>query len=100
MTHRPNSTPPTIASQSFTDTQYETVEVHVLIGSLEVYKTANVWKNFKKIFDNVTAVEKVTEEGVREKAVYDLQGRKTNGMKRGLNIVRFSDGTTRKVFVK
>ncbi len=31
---------------------------------------------------------------------YDLEGRQTSSPRRGLNIVRMSDGTTRKVFIK
>lgn len=33
-------------------------------------------------------------------AVYDLNGRRLNSLQRGLNIVRYSDGTARKVMVK
>ncbi|MBO4905909.1 MAG: hypothetical protein J5486_02590 [Bacteroidaceae bacterium] len=32
-------------------------------------------------------------------AVYDLSGRRTNGLRRGLNIVRTANGTTRKVII-
>ncbi len=31
---------------------------------------------------------------------YQLNGQKRNGVQRGLNIVRMSDGTTKKVVVK
>jgi hypothetical protein len=32
--------------------------------------------------------------------VYDLSGRRQNAPQRGMNIIRMSDGTTRKVLVK
>lgn len=31
---------------------------------------------------------------------YDLSGRRFSGLQRGLNIIRYSDGTSRKVMVK
>lgn len=32
--------------------------------------------------------------------IYDAQGKKQNSIKKGLNIIRMGDGTTRKVVVK
>ena len=52
---------------------------------------------------NVVALEDAgiegnpTDNAPRVDAVYDIDGRRTDSMKRGLNIVRMSDGTTRKV---
>lgn len=57
-----------------------------------------------KVFieDSTTGVDAVeTETNVAIKAViYDIQGRQTNTMRRGVNIVRMSDGSVRKVLVK
>lgn len=57
-----------------------------------------------KVFieDSTTGVDAVeTETNVATKAViYDIQGRQTNTMRRGVNIVRMSDGSVRKVIVK
>ena len=41
-----------------------------------------------------------TGEGQGEASVYDLQGRKLDSPKRGLNIIRMPDGTTRKVMIQ
>lgn len=38
--------------------------------------------------------------GTTDDAVYDIQGRKLAAPRRGMNIIRMSDGTTRKVMVK
>jgi hypothetical protein len=35
-----------------------------------------------------------------EENVYDIQGRHINKLQRGINILRMSDGTTRKVLIK
>ena len=57
-------------------------------------------QTFKTSFDpdgieNVMASEEVTEV-----ARYDIQGRMISKPQKGINIIRFSDGTTRKVIVK
>ena len=57
-------------------------------------------QTFKTSFDpdgieNVMASEEVTEV-----ARYDIQGRMISKPQKGINIVRYSDGTTRKVIVK
>ena len=39
-------------------------------------------------------------DGVTEVARYDLNGRKLSSSQKGLNIIRYSDGTSRKVMVK
>jgi len=57
-------------------------------GSLTLHKT--------KMED--AAVESINaKSSVTEKARFDAVGRKIGGMKRGLNIIKMSDGTTRKV---
>lgn len=39
-------------------------------------------------------------EPKKEKLVYDLLGRKWNSRRKGLNFIRESDGTIKKIFVK
>ena len=78
---------------------YETATLYVPKQSIDAYKTTDPWSNFV----NVVALEDTGIEGKpmdnapRADAVYDIDGRRTDSMKRGLNIVRMSDGTTRKV---
>ena len=54
-----------------------------------------------------TAIERVeqdeplnVEKQNAAEGIYDLQGRKLNSLQHGLNIIRMSDGTTRKVIVR
>ena len=55
----------------------------------------------KSVNDNVTAIEAVEVDNNAEvKAIYDAAGRESNTAKRGLNIIRMSDGTVRKIMVK
>ena len=78
---------------------YKTATLYVPKQSIDAYKTTDPWSNFV----NVVALEATGIEGTptdnapRVDAVYDIDGRRTDSMKRGLNIVRMSDGTTRKV---
>lgn len=77
----------------------------MLAGSVEAYGATSPWNEFGSIVpltqDDIDAVEDVPEAGRKAEAVcYDLQGRKIAEPQRGINIIRMSDGTTRKVMVK
>ena len=78
---------------------FDTATLYVPKQSIDAYRTTDPWSNFV----NVVALEdtgiegKPTDNAPRVDAVYDIDGRRTDSMKRGLNIVRMSDGTTRKV---
>ena len=78
---------------------FDTATLYVPKQSIDAYKTTDPWSDFV----NVVALEdtgiegKPTDNAPRVDAVYDIDGRRTDSMKRGLNIVRMSDGTTRKV---
>ena len=61
------------------------------------------WNSFTNIkeYDYSTgiAVQQMSKD-VKIVDAYQLNGQKLNGVQRGLNILRMSDGTTRKVVVK
>ena len=46
------------------------------------------------------AIVDVKADDVEETGYYDLQGRKQSAPQKGFNIIRYSDGTSKKVFVK
>ena len=73
------------------------------IGKKAVYEDTPWWLNFTNIeeYDYSTGI--ATQQMSKDAKVvdaYQLNGLKRNGVQRGLNIVRMSDGTTRKVVVK
>ena len=78
---------------------YDTATLYVPKQSIDAYKTTDPWSNFVNVVAlEATGIEgKPTDNAPRVDAVYDIDGRRTDSMKRGLNIVRMSDGTTRKV---
>ena len=74
-------------------------------ASLEAYKTTRPWSGFGTIVglteDEIDAVEDIRTAGEdTEVARYDLQGHRIGKSQNGINIIRMSDGTTRKVLVK
>ena len=83
----------------FQGTPIDQATLYVPEASLEAYKTTSDWNRFGTILPITstginynTANKEVTID-----AVYDLDGKRSNGTSRGLNIIRMSDGTTRKV---
>ena len=83
----------------FVFTPIDQATLYVMEASLDAYQTTSPWSGFGTIqpitstgINYNTANKEVTID-----AVYDLDGKRSNGTSRGLNIIRMSDGTTRKV---
>lgn len=71
-------------------------------SALEQYKTTYLWRSFKNIvaLTDEDAIVEVEVKNITDSGYYDLNGRKLNKPKKGINIIRYSDGTTRKVLIK
>ena len=72
----------------------------VPVGSLKQYGETNPWSLFGKIqdFDGTTGVNGISVYDCNDvKDVYGIDGSKRAVPAKGLNIIRMSDGTTRKV---
>ena len=109
-----NPTPPAISTvaetysisnmvTAFDDDVYTTATLYVPTGSKEAYENADYWKNFQTIVEfDPTGIDEVNAmaDGSKVKSRYTVNGQATNSLQKGLNIIRFSDGTTRKVMVK
>ena len=81
--------------------------LHVPANSVEAYRNAEQWKYFGNIVALTDDDPKPTTISAMEyapttynKAIYDLQGHQLAQPKKGLNIIRMSDGTTKKVIIK
>ena len=97
-----NSEVPQAASE-FTNAQYLNLNVYVPKGSLAAYQSADVWKNFWNLQETVTAdIGNAISNADTPKEVkrYDGMGREMKGYHKGLNIIKMSDGTTKKVIIK
>ena len=94
------STPPSTGSNIFDDTPLETVYV-VDENAKIAYQVQEPWNQYA-IVVMPTGIEELDTDKTTPTIVgyYDLSGRPINGMQRGAVILRYSDGTTRKVMVK
>ena len=96
-----STTPPTIEKNTFDQEQYAWADLNVPQGCIDTYATAKYWEEFKvkKEFD-ADGVTSVANERLTIKEIFDLNGRKLSQTKQGVNIVRYANGTTKKVIVK
>ena len=94
------STPPSTESNIFGNTPLETVYV-VDEDAKTAYQAEYPWYGYE-IVVMPTGIDEVETEKTAPTIVgcYDLNGKLINGKQSGAIIVRYSDGTTRKVLVK
>ena len=94
------STPPITGDGIFDDTPLETVYV-VDEDAKTAYQAKYPWNGYE-IVVMPTGIEDVETDKTAPTIVgcYDLNGKLINGKQGGTVIVRYSDGTTRKVLVK
>jgi hypothetical protein len=66
------------------------------------YREAAYWGEFENIVEyDVTGIDNPdTDNGATETARYSANGQQVTAPVKGLNIVKYSDGSTRKVVVK
>ena len=91
------STPPRSGNWRYDDTPLETVYV-VDEDAKTAYQAHKPWKAYE-IVVMPTDIEEVGTDKTAPTIVgyYDLNGKLINGKQRGAVIVRYSDGTTRKM---
>ena len=91
------STPPRSGNWRYDDTPLETIYV-VDEDAKTAYQAHNPWSAYE-IVVMPTGIEEVGTDKTAPTIVgyYDLNGKRINGKQRGAVIVRYSDGTTRKV---
>ena len=94
------STPPRTGSKIFDYTLLETIYV-VDEDAKTAYQAQAPW-NIYDIEVMPTSIEEVETDKTAPTIVgyYDLNGKLINGKQRGAVIVRYSDGTTRKLLLK
>ena len=90
-------TPPN--TPSFTNDQYMNVVLRVPEESLDIYKQTDKWKNFW----NIQSIESAGVEDIhpdiisKEIGRYNINGQKVDDSYQGIVIIRYSDGSTRKI---
>ena len=76
--------------------------LYVPLGTEQDYLLADVWGNFWNIIEyNPTGIDKVTTStDAKELSRYFVNGQRLSAPAKGLNIVKYSDGSVKKVVVQ
>ena len=86
---------------TFVNATYLNAKLRVPKGTLQAYQNAEGWKNFWNIeeYDPNSGIDEVPVEisAKTECGRYDLQGRPVDDTYRGVTIIRYTDGSARKV---
>ena len=83
--------------------EIEQATLHVPESSIDLYKLATPWKNFKNIVaisEDDTAIETSVSIPVMIQEYYSMNGQKFGEPKKGINIIRMADGSYKKVIFK
>lgn len=89
--------PPIISD--FSQSQYIDLEPVVPAEAIDAYREAPVWKEFWNLRP-MASVDEIDSPSKHEIGRYDLQGRKIDDDYSGIAIVRYSDGSTKKIVAK
>ena len=90
----------------FIDSNYKKATLHVPANAVEAYKSAEQWKDFGNIValtdedPKPTGIESVNNSIKTAEHYYTTGGKQISAPQRGLNIIKMSDGTIKKVVIK
>ncbi|MBO4851147.1 MAG: leucine-rich repeat domain-containing protein [Prevotella sp.] len=90
-----------LTKSQFTNDHYKNTSLYVPEGTKDKYKSTEGWKQFIWMKEGIpTGIqeEKVTNDD--EKTWYSLDGMKLESAKKGINIIRHTNGKTSKVLIK
>ena len=83
---------------NFDSSNYTNATLYVPFGTKDKYLATDGWKNFVNIVEmDETAVKEISASNTNEAKYYSLDGKHFSQPQKGLNILKMSDGTTRKV---
>lgn len=98
--------PPTLGHDYFDDVVFvfervTTYNAKLVVPeeSINAYKAAEGWRDFKNI-ERLTAIRKVSSGETEVKVVYSADGVKLSKPQKGINIVVGKDGKSKKVLVR
>ena len=94
--------PSSINNNTFSSNTFMNASLYVPLGTKEKYKATDGWKKFvfiEEIDPSSLDIEPIVGE-VAESSRYLLNGVRISTPQKGINIIKMSDGTTKKVLVK
>ena len=89
---------PEVESDAFEGVDVSKVMLVVPDDSYNAYKAHPIWSQF--MIETPTAINLTPAFTQGEEDVYDLSGRKTDKPQKGINIIRYSDGSSKKALIK
>lgn len=99
--------PPSIDYDSLGEINLSKITLHVPAASIDSYKNAIEWQEFGNIVALTDDDPKPTgiksqkrDDNTYPEGIYFIDGKHISQPQRGLNIIRMSDGTTKKVIIK
>ncbi len=100
--YNPQKMPKDIDPNVFEGVNQGECELYVPLESVELYKIAPVWSKFIVKGMDMSGIDDVhiDQPSITPVARYNLQGSRLSGPQQGINIVRYSDGTTKKELVE
>lgn len=99
--HNQNPEPQQINSNVFNRETYQNCTLYVPSGSVSKYKSAQGWQLFRNIVGEDSGIEDIVSDKLNcvEIERYAVDGCLLSTPQSGINIVRYSDGSVRKVLV-
>ena len=92
-----------IRSDVFSQDTKMNADLFVPTGTIDRYKSTNGWKEFmfiQEIENMPDGIKAVRHDEAKEISRYTLNGSKVESPQRGINIIKMSDGSTKKILVK
>ena len=95
---------PSILKPDFHQSVYQFATLYIPVGTKEAYIQSVGWKKFfdiQEMDEETTPIASVTLK--KKKNIigrYNASGQKLNSPQKGINIIKYSDGTTKKVIIK
>ena len=85
----------------FTDEQFQNMTLYVPKGCKSAYDQTKGWNNFWNIKEfDATGINEPFVDNCTETLYYDIRGIQIKSPRKGFNIIKKGDGTSKKVFVK
>lgn len=94
------TTPQELTADPLPAARYDLCKLTVPYGSLKAYKEAPYWKKFTHIIEDPAGVDGIEADNAEISEIYDLSGMRRSELQDGFNIVRYTNGKVKKIFVK